>query len=418
MARHLSHQLLRIDTGSDTAKRFPDLEPIVDNALSSGQCARFFDEQEKMRSSSCVGSDISNMAAPVWFSALLKLLFVSDDSAKRIVSYNGTSYGTIVVSSDAEFIMNQTWREMKYLFVFTGLTILVFSILVYVVISRALAPIGDLVSGLNRLSAGEFSYRLPVFRLSELHLISEVSNQLAERIESTLLQHSELLRRLMNAQENERRHLARELHDEFAQNLTAISALAASIKKETERGNPALRAEAESLAQISTNMMKSLRETLFHLKPADLEKFGLAECLRQLTVVWGINNKIKIELDVSQDIDLLSDAVAIHIFRIVQEGLTNVAKHANAKHVWLHIGPASKEDTQGANGRAIKLTIDDDGIGWSHSVSSEMSSGMGIINMRERVTALGGSISFGKKRNSGFSVLVVIPVDTAHGRTG
>ncbi|MEW8048247.1 MAG: sensor histidine kinase [Candidatus Thiodiazotropha sp.] len=307
---------------------------------------------------------------------------------------------------------------MKYLFVFTGLAILVFSILVYVVISRALAPIGELVSGLNRLSAGEFSYRHPVFHLSELHLIGEVSNQLAERIESTLLQRSELLMRLMHVQEYERRHLARELHDEFAQNLTAVSALASSIKKETERGNPAIRAEAESLAQISKNMMKSLHVTLFHLKPANLEKFGLVESLRQLTAGWGANNKIKIDLDVSRDIDLLSDAAAIHIIRIVQEGLTNVAKHANARHVWLRIGPASTEDTQGANGGAIKLTIDDDGKGWSRSISSEMPSGMGIMNMQERVTALVGSISFGNHRSSGFRVLVVIPVDNAHGRTG
>lgn len=414
VARYLSHQLLRIDTGSDTMKRFPDLEVAVNNVLASGQCLHFLDEQEKTRSTSCIGSDTSHAATPTWFSAFLELFFVSGDSAKRIVSYNDTTYGSVIVSSDAEVIVDQTWHEMKYLFVYTGLTILALSVLVYVVISRALAPLRDLVSGLNRLSVGEFGYRLPVFRLSELHLISEVSNQLAEKIENTLLQRSELLRRLMNAQEHERRHLARELHDEFAQNLTAISALAASIKKEAERGNPALRAEAEILAQISMNMMKSLRGTLLHLKPADLEKFGLAECLRQLTVVWGANNKTKIELDVSQDIGLLSDDAAIHIFRIAQEGLTNAVKHADAKHVWLRIGQA---DTQDMNGRAIKLTIEDDGKGWARSIPDEMSNGMGIVNMQERVAALGGSISFDDSRNSGFRVRVVIPVDTVRGST-
>ena len=415
VAHHLSHQLLRIDTGTDTAKHFPDLEPVVNNVLVSGQCLRFLDVQEKTRSTSCVGSDTSHAAAPAWFSTFLELIFVSSNSAKRIVSYKGTTYGSIVVSSKVEVIMNRTWHQMKYLLASTGLTIIALSVLVSIVISRALAPLRDLVSGLNRLSAGEFNYRLPVFRLSELRRTSEVSNQLAEKVESTLLQRSELLKRLMNAQERERRHLARELHDEFAQNLTAISALAASVKKEVERGNPNLKAEAESLAQISKNMMKLLRETLFHLRPADLDKFGLAECLRRLTVVWSANNKIKIELDVSRDLDSLSDTAAIHIFRIAQEGLTNAAKHADAKHVWLRISPASSADALSLNTPAIKLTIEDDGKGWSHSISDKMSSGMGIINMQERVAALGGLISFDGNQNSGFRVRVVIPVDTAHG---
>ncbi|MCK9910854.1 histidine kinase, partial [Microbacteriaceae bacterium K1510] len=101
-------------------------------------------------------------------------------------------------------------------------------------------------------------------------------------------------------------HLARELHDEFGQNLTAIAALAASIERTTAEECPELRDEARSLAQISRTMMLSLRGTLLRLRPADFDKFGLAESLRQLVDVWSASRRreTRFELEIPARLDL------------------------------------------------------------------------------------------------------------------
>ena len=109
-------------------------------------------------------------------------------------------------------------------------TIGALGILVYFVVERALRPTRDVVSGLNRLAAGDLKCRLPPFRLAEMQRISDVFNDLANTLEVATSERADLARRLVEAREQERRHLARVLHDELAQSLSAMSATAASIK--------------------------------------------------------------------------------------------------------------------------------------------------------------------------------------------
>jgi signal transduction histidine kinase len=298
---------------------------------------------------------------------------------------------------------------MKHLLILSALTVCALSALVYVAISRALAPTGDVVAGLNRLSAGELSYRLPAFKLSELQRVAEVTNELAAKIEATLDERAELSRRLMNAQEEERRNLARELHDELGQNLTAIAALAASLQKLAEESCPDLAAEARSLSQITLNTMQSLRETLTHLRPADLDKFGLSQSLRHLIDVCSASHgrTTRFELDLPREIAPLSDATAAHIFRIAQEGLANAAKHAHAKTVRLRVEPVLMAQPKHVPG--ICLVIEDDGKGRRPNRKSAPN-GMGLLNIEERVAALGGTLSLDDRPGAGFTVRVVVPI--------
>jgi signal transduction histidine kinase len=216
----------------------------------------------------------------------------------------------------------------------------------------------------------------------------------------------------MNAQEEERRHLARELHDAFGQNLTAIAALAASIEKTAENECPELAAEARSLSLISMGMMQSLRGTLLDLRPADIDKFGLAESLRQLVGVWsaGAKRRTRFELDIPRELAPLSDAAAIHIFRIAQEGLTNAVKHAEARTVRLSVEPVSMAQPKDPDAAAIRLTIEDDGKGRALN-GKPGGAGMGLVNMQERVAALGGTISLDDRPGAGFTVRIVVPVE-------
>lgn len=408
VAKHLDFQLLRINAGLDLSNRYPDWDPLLVNYPASGQCVRLENDKGDIVRSTCTGTPADAVSAPDWFAATYTRLFDPAREAPHDVEYKGTRYGTVYVSSDPAAVTGEAWQQVRHLLLLTGLIVLTLSVFIYLAIARALAPTQDLIDGLDRLSDGDFSHRLPAFKLSELHRIGEVANQLAAKIETTLAERADLSRRLVNAQEEERRHLARELHDEFGQNLTAIAALAASIEKSAAPKCADVVEEARSLSKISAQMMEALRGTLVRLRPADLDKFGLVESLRQLVGVWRASgsSKTRFELDVPHEITPISDTAAVHIFRIAQEGLTNAAKHADATTVRLSVEP---DRTQSS---AIRLTIEDDGTGRRPKVDP---TAMGILNMKERVAALGGDISFEDRPGSGLTVHVVVPVSPPAG---
>jgi two-component system, NarL family, sensor histidine kinase UhpB len=412
VARHLNWQLMRINAGFDASNRFPDWSALLSNNPVRGQCVRLESEKGALVRSDCVGSLAATEQAPPWFSAVWSHLS-SQPPQRASISYKGKDYGTVIVSSDPKTVASLAWDDVKNLIILTALTILALSVLVYVAISRALAPTKEMIAGLNRLGDGDFSHRLPGFKLAELQRISEVVNALAEQVETTLAQRAELSRRLINAQEDERRHLARELHDELGQSLTAMAALSASIEKSANTTFPELSEEARTLSEIALKTMQSMRGTLAHLRPAELDKIGLRESLRHLVNVWsaGHNRQTRFELCLPDEVPQLSDTAATHVFRIAQEGLTNAAKHANAQTVRLSMEPVMLPRTKDQTGEGLRLTIEDDGLGRRLNGKSE-TNGMGLLNMQERVAALGGSISFDDRPGSGLTISVVVPVSS------
>jgi two-component system, NarL family, sensor histidine kinase UhpB len=409
VARHLSFQLLRINAGFDASNRYPDWDTLLASRQADGQCVQLVDQAGAIARSDCVGSQANVKQAPDWFAALWAFI-ASNEPAQGAVSYKDTIYGTVVVSSEPKVLASFAWAGIKPLLILTVLTIFAVSGLVYLAVARALAPTKDMIAGLNALAAGDFAHRLPPFKLYELQRISQVSNALADKIEHTLAERAELSSRLMNAHEDERRNLARELHDELGQSLTAMAALAASLEKSAQDTCPELREEAGTLAQVAVETMQSLRGTLTHLRPADLEKFGLKESLAQLVNAWKMrqHDQTRFEMHAPNPIPQLSDAAAAHVFRIAQEGLTNAAKHACAHSVRLSLEPVSLAPPKHRSTRGVRLTIEDDGVGRRTNGNSAQP-GMGLLNMRERVAALGGDIAFDDRPGGGLTVRVVVP---------
>ena len=414
VAKHLSFQLLRINAGFYLSRDYPDWDALLANNPARGQCVRLVNAHGDLVKSDCVGSVANQVEAPAWSSAIWSF-FTPEVHAESGVSYKGKDYGTVIVSSDSKVVASRAWNELRHLLILTALTIFALSVLVYVAIARALAPTGDVVTGLNKLSAGELSHRLPDFRLTELQRIAEVTNELAERIQAMLSERAELSRKLVNAQEDERRRFARELHDAFGQNLAAMTALSASIERTAGEQCPDLSEEAQSLSRISMAMMQSLRATLLDLRPADFDKFGLSESLKQLVDFWSASarRKTRFELRISRELAPMSDTAAIHIYRIAQEGLTNAAKHAEAKTVRLSVEPVSLAKPQWPHTTGIRLTIEDDGKGRAMGATAA-SNGRGLLNMQERVAALGGTMSVDDCNGAGFAVRVVVPLDTSY----
>lgn len=416
--RQLQLQLFRIEANIDTPARFPDWEPVIDGVLGAGQCIRYLKADGGIGRSSCVGVNRSERLAPAWFSSLGTAILADRADSTRTVSYRGKAYGMLVVTTETAMVLAALWKDVSGLLGLTALLIAAICALQYVAISRALRPTRDILAGLERLSRGDLSCRLPDVRLIELRRISEVFNTLADNLDRTTRERTALAARLVDQQERERCHLARELHDELAQTLSAISAAAASIRTTAETECPALVVEAAHLSRMSMTMMKSLRSTLQNLRPPEISDFGLAASLVSLARSQErlAGGKLKILLKVGDDLADLPSTAASHIYRIVQEGLTNIGKHADASRASVALDFRPQAANEGMSDlRWLALTIEDDGRGGlDHGIAARGQdqgdgAGLGLIGMRERAIALGGQLDV-VQLDRGFRLQAVIPV--------
>ncbi len=196
----------------------------------------------------------------------------------------------------------------------------------------------------------------------------------------------QMTRQLMRAQEDERRRIARELHDEAGQVLTAVK-----IELDLEGRKEASELVARAMTQV--------RDISHLLRPADLDDLGLLPALRGLVDDFAKRTRIQVVLDVREPLAPLTGEIKVMVYRVVQEALTNVARHAEAGHVRVVL---DEEDGE------VRLTIEDDGRG----VEGNPVPHLGLLGMRERVTDLGGAFAVESQPQRGFHIRVRVPVET------
>lgn len=401
----------------DLQGRFRQLDGYLDQVMSPGQCVRLH-EAGKDVISSCLGFRSQVDEAPAWFSAAYQRAVGSRMTYERPIGYQSHVFGSVVVSTDPSAVTARAWSEISRMLGLSAATIGALGTLVYFVVERALRPTRDVVSGLNRLAAGDLKCRLPPFRLAELQRIRGVFNDLANTLEVATSERAELARRLVEAREQERRHLARVLHDELAQSLSAMSATAASIKFTATTDCPSLVAEAQALTETAGNIMKGLRRTVQELRLQEIDDVGLLTSLEGLI---GDHNrrccgKTRFFLETHGDLDALPPAITVHVFYIVQEGLTNAAKHAQAANVRavVRIDLAQGGAPRSGSG-LVEATVEDDGAGLAHEIRRETGFGLGLIGICERTLALGGQMKVVSRPEKGLILSAIIPVTNARG---
>ncbi len=216
-----------------------------------------------------------------------------------------------------------------------------------------------------------------------------------------------LAQQLFAVQEEERRLLAQELHDEMGQSLTAIKTNAVLILRHCSKGEEMKVAEsAKDIQSISTHLFHVVRQRLRQLRPPLLDHAGLNICLKESITSWqqrtGINCKLRIE----DNMNNLSAEVSIRIYRIIQEALTNISRHAQASTAYIHLCEYMSTSS-GEKKDMIDLEIRDNGIGMHED---EVNSGLGLVGMRERARALGGSFSISASAENGMTISVCIPL--------
>jgi signal transduction histidine kinase len=208
--------------------------------------------------------------------------------------------------------------------------------------------------------------------------------------------------RLVDAQEDERRHLARELHDEVGQALTAIK-MDIGVALRSAATEPRARGSLEEARVIAERTLQSVRDLSQLLHPSTLDDFGLPETLQAYVRSFAQRSGIRALFTASGLDRRLSPDVEVCVYRIVQEALSNVARHSGAAHCSVALS---------CSGSTLALTIEDDGSGVNHSGVADRR-GLGLIGMRERAQALSGRFAIGNVPGAGARVVVTLPLPAA-----
>jgi signal transduction histidine kinase len=410
-ARELALQQNKMDWLRGQTSEFPDLRMIAAALMSPGLCIAYRARDGEILQRFCSGIQTDIADPPRLFVVLYRNLFDLGRAAERPVVFRGGKVGDAVVWVDPATLAAQAWHEGGRLIVVMSLALPVLSGLVYAALASALRPTRAIRAGLERIAGNDLSARLPPFDLAELSAIRDVFNHLAENLGTALAERNELTRKLIALQDDERRHLARELHDEFGQCLAAIRALAASVSQTAARDCPTVLSECDSIARTATQMMDALRGTLFRLRPPDVDELGLAASLEGLIAGWNgrSRGRTRFEIRLCGAFDKLPADFAGNLYRIAQEAITNASKHAEATRVVLELTMREEHSTAGARmADQIELTVNDDGRTGDRDPAAK--SGMGFLGMRERVATLGGRLNFETGVNLGSTLRVVIPV--------
>jgi signal transduction histidine kinase len=368
--------------------------------LEPGLCIAYRDYAGTFRQGICSGTLADDTAAPESFAALYRAIFRPGEPLTRPLVDDGNPGGVVVATFDAATQIGQSWREASRLLSITAFALIGLCLAVYAALARALRPTRAIEVGLKRLAANDLSARLPRFDLAELSAISDVFNALAQKLQSALAERNALTRELIAVQDEERRHLARELHDEFGQSLTAIAARAAAATHTAERDCPALLDECRGISRTTAGLMETLRGALLRLRPPDVEELGLTLSLESLVASWnGVERgRTRFEIAASGRVDDLPPGAGASLYRIAQEAITNAAKHAQARCVQLRLEAGQDE---------IVLSVEDDGEATARGLAPK--AGMGMLGMQERVVSLGGTLRFERQPAGGTRLVATIP---------
>lgn len=271
-------------------------------------------------------------------------------------------------------------------------------------LNRALRPLEQVMAALERTGFGRFDIRLPVFATPELGRLSRAFNGMADRLgeavnENVRLETEQAVARCLQERlEAERRGIARELHDELAQGITAVRALAGAIVQRTPE-QPALHGPAQSIVAVTGEMQQGVKNILLHLRPPSGDSFG-ATLERQLAA-WQVQHE---EIHLAWHLDPAArspdDAVAQAALRIIQEGLTNIVRHSTASRAELRVLQKAGQ---------LQLSLADNGRGRDGRPSAQAGCGFGLAGMAERVAALGGDLEFIPPVGGGFGLQVRLP---------
>jgi signal transduction histidine kinase len=257
--------------------------------------------------------------------------------------------------------------------------------------------IGQIYDRVQRQVYIFFAAILGAIVLTSLYVIHS-NRRLFAQLAALSEQRSELAQKLISTQESTLLHISRELHDEFGQILTAIGSMLSRARNHVPEGSP-LRAELREVSEIAQSTLDKVRSLSQALHPVMLDEAGLESTIDWYIPVVERQTGIQISYEKSGTTFPVDGGVGVHIYRILQEALNNLARHSGTRQAWVRLRFLAQ---------AVELEVEDHGAGF---VEQSTRSGIGLVAMRERAELLGGSIEFLKPAEGGTLVRLRVPIE-------
>ncbi len=326
------------------------------------------------------------LALPVFYKVLI---------ANSLIIFVGATGGTWLASR-----LNQIPSGATFLGIFIAVGWLVSVILNFVVLQIAFRPLMDLGKVMNRVQAGERSLRAPLTGLDrQADQLARTFNMMLEAIDEANRQRAA---HIINAQEQERKRIARELHDETSQVLTSLLISLAVLEESVT--TPEAQQRIAETRMLAHQTLRAIRNLSVDLRPSALDDLGLLPALRWYLKEYQQKTSISVDFQVDCLEERLPPEMETALYRIVQESLTNIAKHAHAKKVTVTL--------KGDHG-AVHATITDDGRGFDIEKLQKMPGqelgGWGLVGMYERAHLLDGTLTIDSRPGRGTTIHACIP---------
>ncbi len=338
--------------------------------------------------------------APLWFARLLSM---STESRYVPVVAEGRRVGTVVIMGEPGDEAAEVWQDFSTLAVVAVCINILIFILFYFTMGRILNPLTSFSDGLKDLEHGHYRSRLPRPSIREMAAIADRFNALGTALEEARQENGRLYHALIHLQDEERKQIAADLHNEFGQCLFAIKANASSIEALQAGAEPAradVAERARSILSITERLQGLNRSLLKKLRPSAFGHASLAELLDDLMKDFRRHHQgIAFVLNAGPLRRSYGEAIDLSVYRCVQEGLTNSVRHAMAQAIEVRVG----DDAIPA--QALRIEIRDDGQG----LGSADLNGFGLRSMRERVRSLGGDCLIEGAKPIGTRLLITLP---------
>lgn len=291
------------------------------------------------------------------------------------------------------------------LFLFSDMAL---SVLInYLLVKIAFRPLDDVTDTMKAIRAGHRGIRVP--EVTDDPQIEELSKSLNTMLNSMDLQRKKAAASVIKAQEEERKRIARELHDETSQSLTGLVIGIRMVQEIVPDDMPEIIERLGNINDLAHATLNEVHTMAIRLRPSVLDDLGLAAALRSYCKEFTEITGIKVEMQLLGMSQRLTPELETVLYRVVQEALTNVARHSGATNCRV---------TLKRRERFISGAIEDDGRGFdSQSVmmSDEKGRGLGLHGMKERIELVGGSLEFDSRPNDGTSIFIEVPIKNEEG---
>lgn len=372
---------------SETAERDPaSLQPRLTRSLRHVR-VRWLAPGETARLSEQNGID-------GW---LGRLLFAEARHNARVLDLKDGRRVQIAVDPRDE--IDEVWDSLQQLLALCGLALLLSLLTIRWAVRRGMGLLDELLRALQQVSGGQLNVRLRAEGVPEARQLASHFNHMTQALEHARADNAHLTRTLLAVQEQERTHLAQTLHDDLGQYLAGIRAQACLLRLVADQPATVERTVRE-LEHNCEHLQQGFRALVHDLYPVMLQHLSLAEAFGLLVDQWQMRQGIECQLRVGLQLPALTTSDKTHLYRLLQEALTNIARHADASQVRIRL--------QHRGGR-LRLLVRDNGRG----AQQPPQPGVGLYSMQERARSLGGELQVFSRPGAGWALALNMPLEVS-----